>query len=63
MARRLVRVFSRLTLACPICATPEGSLMSEGARNGALVLAAVTLVVIAPLAFTAVRLWRSERDE
>jgi hypothetical protein len=37
--------------------------MSEGARNGALVLAAVTLVVIAPLAFTAVRLWRSERDE
>ena len=29
MARRLVRLLARVTLACPICATPEGALMSE----------------------------------
>jgi len=63
MARRLVRVLSRLTLACPICATPEGALMSEGARAGALVLIAVTVMVMAPLGVFAVRLWRSEREE
>ena len=62
MARRLVRLLSRVTLACPICATPEGALMSEGARAGALVLIAVTVMVITPLAVFAVRLWRAERE-
>jgi hypothetical protein len=63
MARRLVRLLTRVTLACPICATPEGALMSEGARAGALVLIAVTVTVITPLTVFAVRLWRAEREE
>jgi hypothetical protein len=42
---------------------PEGALLGEGARAGALVLIAVTAVVIAPLAVFAVRLWRAEREE
>ena len=37
--------------------------MSEGARAGALVLIAVTAMVLAPLAVFAVRLWRAEREE
>jgi len=37
--------------------------MSEGARAGALVLIAVTVMVMAPLGVFAVRLWRSEREE
>jgi len=37
--------------------------MNEGARAGALVLIAVTVVVLAPLGVFAVRLWRSEREE
>jgi hypothetical protein len=35
--------------------------MSEGARAGALVLIVVTVIVMAPLAVFAVRLWRAER--
>ncbi|MCC7176979.1 MAG: hypothetical protein IT177_01165 [Acidobacteria bacterium] len=49
-------------LACPICATPEGALMSDGARTGALVLIVVTVVVLTPLAAFGVRLWRRERE-
>lgn len=60
MAGRLVRVLPRLTL-CPICAVPEGTQLAEGARAGALVLIAVTLLVLVPLAVCAVRLWRSEQ--
>lgn len=63
MARRLVRVLHRVTLACPICAVPEGAQMTEGVRAGALVLIVVTLAVIGPLAAYAVRLWRAERDD
>ena len=37
--------------------------MSEGARAGALVLIAVTVIVITPLTVFAVRLWRAEREE
>ena len=48
-------------MLCPICATPEGALMSEGARAGALVLIGVTVAVITPLACFGVKLWRSER--
>ncbi len=42
---------------------PEGALMSEGARTGALVLIVVTAVVLTPLAAFGVRLWRRERDD
>ena len=37
--------------------------MSEGARAGALVLIAVTAMVLAPLAVFAVRLLRAEREQ
>jgi hypothetical protein len=49
-------------LACPICAVPEGTQMTDGVRAGALVLILVSAVVIAPLAVYGVRLWRMERD-
>jgi uncharacterized membrane protein YhiD involved in acid resistance len=52
-----------VTLACPICAMPEGAQMTAGVRTGALVLIAVTVAVMAPLALYAVRLWREERDD
>lgn len=52
-----------MTLACPICAMPEGVQMTEGVRAGALVLIVVTLAVMGPLAAFAVRLWCSERDD
>jgi hypothetical protein len=48
---------------CPICAVPEGTLLADGARAGALVLMAVTLVVLVPLGVFAVRLWRSEEGD
>jgi hypothetical protein len=48
---------------CPICAVPEGTLLAEGARAGALVLMGVTLTVLVPLGVFAVRLWRAERQE
>lgn len=52
-----------MTLACPICAMPEGARMSEGARAGALTLMVVTLVVVAPIVWFGVRLWRAERED
>lgn len=63
MVRHLVRLLPRVTLACPICAMPEGAQMTAGVRTGALVLIAVTVAVMAPLALYAVRLWREERDD
>jgi len=63
MAHRLVGLLPRITLLCPICATPEGALLSEGARAGALVLIGVTVAVIAPLAFFGLKLWRAEREQ
>lgn len=47
-------------LACPVCATPEGVVMTDGARSGALVLMGVTVLVVVPLAIAAVRVWRYE---
>jgi len=47
-------------LACPVCATPEGVAMTEGARSAALVLMGTTVLVVVPLVVTAVRLWRRE---
>ena len=63
MARRLVGVLHRVTLACPICAMPEGTQMTAGIRAGAIVLIAVTAAVLVPLVAYAMRLWRAERDE
>jgi hypothetical protein len=62
MVRDLVRLLPRLTLACPLCAVPEGTQMAVGVRAGALVLIAATATVLAAMAVYAVRLWRSERD-
>lgn len=47
-------------LACPVCATPEGVVMTDGARSGALVLLGVTLLVVIPLMAAALQLWRRE---
>jgi hypothetical protein len=63
MVRDLVRLLPRLTLACPLCAVPEGTQMAMGVRAGALVLIAATATVLAAIAVYAVRLWRAERDE
>jgi hypothetical protein len=63
MVRNAVRLFSRLTLACPICAAPEGAQMTIGVPPGALVLVVVTLAVLGTLAAFAVRLWRAERTQ
>lgn len=63
MVRHLVRVLSRVTLACPICAVPEGTQLGDGVRSGALVLVAATLLVVTPIAAFAVRLWRDEKDD
>jgi hypothetical protein len=52
-----------MTLACPICALPEGAQMTEGVRAGALVLIIVTAAVMGSVAAYAVRLWRAERDD
>jgi hypothetical protein len=37
--------------------------MQDGVRAGALVLIAVTAIVVAPMAIFAVRMWRSERED
>lgn len=63
MGRHLVHLLSRVTLACPICAVPEGVQMTEGVRAGALVLIIVTVAVMGSLAAFAVRLWRAERED
>lgn len=63
MARRLVRVLTRVVVACPICAVPEGAQMTSGIRAGAFVLIVVTAAVITPLAVYGLRLWRAEGDE
>lgn len=49
-------------MACPICNGPEGSAISDGIRAGAIVLIAVTTIVMAAIARFAIMLWISERD-
>lgn len=60
---RRLHAFRRVLLACPICAVPEGTRMGDGARAGALVLIAVTVLVVVPMVWHAVRLWRAERED
>lgn len=49
-------------MACPICVSPEGTVITAGIRAGAGVLMLVTLVVIGSIARFAYRLWRLERE-
>ena len=50
-------------MACPICNEPEGSAISDGIRAGAIVLIAVSTVVIGAIVRFAVRLWAEERAQ
>lgn len=49
-------------MACPICNGPEGSAISDGIRAGAIVLIAVSTIVIGAIATFAIKLWVSERS-
>jgi hypothetical protein len=49
-------------MACPICNGPEGLAISTGIRDGALVLIAVSAIVVGAITRFAIRLWLSERD-
>jgi hypothetical protein len=48
-------------MACPICNSPEGAAISDGIRAGAIVMIAVSTIVIGAIARFAWRLWMSER--
>jgi hypothetical protein len=48
-------------MACPICNSPEGSLINDGMRAGAGVLIIVTAIVIGAIVRYAIRLWREEQ--
>ena len=50
-----------MTLACPICAVPEGAQVTAGVRAGALALVIVTLAVIGTLRTFFVREGPAER--
>ena len=47
-------------MACPICASPEGSAISDGVRAGAIVLIGVSTIVIGAIVRFAIKLWREE---
>jgi hypothetical protein len=49
-------------VACPFCLDGTTNLLTDGARAGALVLALVTVAIIAGFARFAWRLARAERD-
>lgn len=48
-------------MACPICASPEGSAITDGMRAGAAVLIVTSAIVIGLIARFALRLWMQER--
>ena len=50
-------------MACPICNGPEGSAISDGIRAGAIVLIAVSTIVIGAIARFAIKLWAAEATE
>jgi len=50
-------------MACPICNSPEGFAISDGIRAGAIVLIAVSAIVIGAIARFALKLWASEQHE
>ncbi len=45
-------------MACPICASPEGTAITAGIQAGAIVLIAAAVVVVSLIARFALRLWR-----
>jgi hypothetical protein len=47
-------------MACPICSSPEGSLINDGMRAGAAVLIVVSTIVIGAIVRFAIHLWREE---
>ena len=47
-------------MACPICNSPDGAAITDGIRAGALVLIAVTSVVVGAIVRFAWRLWAAE---
>jgi len=49
-------------MACPICATPEGTAMTAGMRAGALVLIIASSIVIGLLVRFVYRIWTLERN-
>jgi len=49
-------------MACPICSTPEGSLVSDGMRAGAGVLILVSTIIIGAMVRFGIRLLRKERS-
>jgi hypothetical protein len=62
MARDSRQLLSRLTLlGCPICLDGTESLLTDGARSGALVLAIVAVAVVGGFARFAWRLAKAER--
>lgn len=63
MARDSHRLLSRVTLlGCPFCLDGTQSLLADGARAGALVLAVVAAGVIGAFARFAWRIAKAERD-
>ncbi len=48
-------------MSCPICASPEGSAISDGMRAGAAVLIVAAGIVVGCIARFAIRLWRAEQ--
>jgi hypothetical protein len=57
------QLLSRVTLlACPFCLDGSQSVLADGARDGALVLALVAAVVIGALARFGWRIVRAERQ-
>lgn len=62
MARDSGQLLSRLTLlGCPFCLDGTESLLADGARSGAVVLALVATMVIGGFARFAWRIVRAER--
>lgn len=48
-------------MACPICNGPDGSAISDGIRAGAIVLIAVSTIVIGAIVRFGINLWLAER--
>jgi hypothetical protein len=50
-------------MACPICASPEGTAITDGIRAGAGVLIVVTMIVMGLIARYGYRLWAAEAQK
>lgn len=45
-------------MACPICVSPEGTAITAGMRDGAVVLIAAAAIILSLIGRFAFRLWR-----